>query len=338
MKKPKQTTLAVQLAAYAEALKAKSDGSKLRTLQRDVHTLRTILDTLATAVSVPLEPIRRVEFGLGLREATAVAGLSDVHCEEIVRKGETPFPNEYNPKIAHESISRFFEGFRWLIEMHRAKFNIREAILWLGGDLMTGHIHPECIENTATPPIETMLWLRPRLTSGINRLLEDPELRLTIPCSYGNHGRNTPKPYRALGAVHSYEWLLYQWLASTYEGNPRVQFLADQSAHQYVRAYEFDLHFHHGDETNYGGGVGGITIPLNKASAQWDKARRCDYHHFGHWHQYNPGGRIVTNGSVIGYNAYAMAVKADPEPPAQFFYLLDSKRGKTCMSPIWVRQ
>jgi len=183
-----------------------------------------------------------------------------------------------------------------------------------------------------------MLWWRPRLVSGIDRLLADSKLeRILIPCSYGNHGRSTHKPYRSLGAIHNYEWALYQFLALHYADEPRVKILADKSAHQYVHVYDWDLHFHHGDEANYQGGVGGITIPLNKAAAQWDLAAKCHYHHFGHWHQYIDTGRILVNGSVIGYNAYAMAIKATPEPPQQAFYLLDSKRGKTCKSPIWVR-
>jgi hypothetical protein len=33
-----------------------------------------------------------------------------------------------------------------------------------------------------------------------------------------------------------------------------------------------------------------------------------------------------------------MSIKATPEPPQQAFYLLDAKRGKTCKSPIWVRE
>jgi hypothetical protein len=275
----------------------------------------------------------------GLREATAVAALSDCHVEEIVRPGETPYPNEYNLTIADRRLARFFAGFEWLIGFHRTAFAIRNVLLWLGGDLMTGHIHPENIENTATPPIKTLLWLRPRITAGIDRLLADPLIeRIDVPCSYGNHGRNTVKPYRALGAVHSYEWLLYQWLADTYRHEPRVRFLADESAHQYAKVYDFDMHFHHGDETNYNGGSGGITIPLNKSIAQWDIAKRCDYHQFGHWHQYLDNGRLAVNGSLIGYTAYSMSIKAAPEPPQQSFYLIDSKRGKTCKSPIWVEE
>lgn len=327
------------LDAYTARRSERAERSHIRALERDLHDARQALDVHSALTAAPLRPVQRFELRSGLREAMAVGMLSDVHCEEIVRPGETPYPNEYNPQIAERSIARFFLGFKWLLEMHRPKFKIRSAALWLGGDLMTGHIHPENVENTVTSPIETLLWLRDRLVAGITSLLEDPELvELRIPCSYGNHGRNTPKPYRALGAVHSYEWLLYQILAAQFAHEPRVQFLADRSAHQYLQAYDKTLHFHHGDETNYGGGVGGIMIPLNKAVAQWDIARRADLHHFGHWHQYIDAGRVTVNGSVIGFNGYAMSVKAAPEPPQQAFYLLDSKRGKTCKSPIWVRE
>jgi hypothetical protein len=319
-------------------LALRSEKGRADTVIKDAITYQTALEAMTRVAKAPLVPVKRYELRSGLREATAVAMLSDVHADETVRDGETPFPNRYNPDIADRSISRFFGGVEWMLGFHREAFAIRNVLVWIGGDLMTGHIHPENIENTSGTPIESMLWLKPRLIAGIDRLLADPKTeRVLVPCSYGNHGRNTHKPYRALGAVHSYEWLLYQILAEHFAKEPRVQFLADASAHQYAKVYEYDLHFHHGDETSYQGGVGGVTIPLNKATAQWDIARRCHYHHFGHWHQYIDTGRITLNGSVIGFNAYAMAIKATPEPPQQAFYLLDAKRGKTCKSPIWVR-
>lgn len=330
------------LAGYLEKQKASSEKSRVKTIEKDLYTLRKTVDTFGSLTSRPLEPIKRYELGAGVREATAVGMLSDVHAEETVLRGDTPVGNEYNLAIAEKSIGRFFAGYRWLLEHHRSAFQITDCVVWLGGDLMSGHIHEELKETTAMSPIETLIWLRSRIVAGLDLLLDDPKTeRLHVICSYGNHGRNTLKPYRARGAAHSYEWLLYQWIASHYdkpEYKNRVSFLADPSGHQYARVYDFDLHFHHGDETSYQGGVGGITIPLNKAVAQWDIARKCHYHHFGHWHQYIDTGRIVVNGSVIGFNAYAMAIKATPEPAQQAFYLLDSKRGKTCKSPIWVRE
>lgn len=337
--KDDDTTLQAALAKYDETLASRGEKTQTKTLVRDLSTFRAAFDVLKLATSTPLDPVVRRELKSGLREATAVALLSDAHVEEKVRAGETPVGNEYNEAIADKSLARFFAGFEWLIGFHRSAFKIRDVVLWLGGDLITGHIHDELKENTSGTPIQTLLWLRSRLTAGIDRLLADPLTeRILVPCSYGNHGRNTLKPYRALGAAHSYEWLLYQWLASTYANEPRIRFLADESAHQYAKVYDFDLHFHHGDETNYGGGVGGVMIPLNKSVAQWNIAKHCHYHHFGHWHQYIDSGPITVNGSVIGFNAYAMSIKASPEPPQQAFYLLDSKRGKTCKSPIWVRE
>lgn len=329
---------AAEVKSFQERMSAKAEHSRIHTLERDNDALKQAVDAMSALTSQPLKPVKRYELKSGMREAAAVAMLSDVHADERVLKHETPVGNEYNPVIAERSIARFFLGYRWLLNFHRSAFQITDVTLWLGGDLMSGHIHDELKETTSGTSIEAVLWLRSRLIAGIDMLLEDTKIeRLHIPCSYGNHGRNTVKPYRARGAAHSYEWLLYQWLASHYVNERRVTFLADPSAHQYMQVYDWDLHFHHGDETNYQGGVGGIMIPINKAVAQWDIARRCHFHNFGHWHQYNNNGRITVNGSVIGYNAYAMSIKATPEAPQQAFYLLDSKRGKTCKSPIWVR-
>ena len=84
----------------------------------------------------------------------------------------------------------------------------------------------------------------------------------------------------------------------------------------------------------YGGGVGGLTIPVNKAIAQWDKLHQVDLDVFGHFHQFMDGGKFISNGSLIGYNAYAMSIKAGFEPPKQAMFLIDKKRFKTFVAPI----
>lgn len=332
------STLKGALERYAGALARRQANARVESLEKNLHALQRIFDTLAATTARPLPAIRRRELASGMREATLCAGLSDVHAEEEVRAHETPTGNTYNLDIAERSIARFFAGIRWHLDLYRSRFKIRDLNVWLGGDLMTGHIHDENVETTAFPPIETLLWLRPRIVAGFDLLLADPEtVSIQVPCSYGNHGRNTRKPYRVRGASHSYEWLLYQWLASMYEREPRIKFLADQSAHQYTKVYDFDIHWHHGDEVAYHGGVGGVTIPVNKKTSVWDRAKRCHYHNFGHYHTYLDTGRVAMNGSVIGFNGYAMSIGAEPEDPAQFLYLIDSKRGKTAKSPLWVR-
>ena len=39
-------------------------------------------------------------------------------------------------------------------------------------------------------------------------------------------------------------------------------------------------------------------------------------------------GNFVVNGSMIGYNAFAVAIKAAYEPPSQVLFAVHSKRGK----------
>jgi hypothetical protein len=308
-------------------------------LVAEVRRLRELVDVQSKLAAVPLPKIKRVELGSNLREATAVALLSDLHVEEKVLAGDTPIGNVYNLGIAERRLGRAFSGIEWLVNHHRAAWKIRNLVLWFGGDMMSGQIHEENLETSDGTPIETLLWLYPRLLSGVHQLLTGLDLAsLHLICSFGNHGRDTKTCRFAKGAGHSYEWGMYQRLAQDLKSDSRVKVLADPSEHQYTQVYDWDLHFHHGHRINYGGGVGGIMIPINKAVAQWDKVRHCDFHHFGHFHQYFDHGNVVGNGSGIGYNSYAMGIKASPEPPQQAFYLLDSKRAKCCSSPIWVQE
>lgn len=306
-------------------------------LVTEVEALRAQVEAFSSVTAEPLEPIRRVELSSGLREATAVACLSDLHVEERVLPSDTPTGNAFNLAIADFRLSRAFAGIEWLVQMHRERFQIRNLVVWLGGDLGSGHIHEENVETSAMTPIATMLWLRPRLLDGIRRLADGLALeRLDVVCSYGNHGRDTKKKRYATGAHHSYEWGMYQTLADNLAPDSRFSVLATPAAHQYHRIYDRQQGFHHGDDVRYNGGSGGLFIPLNKAVDAWNEVYRCDDWYFGHWHQYLTSGGKTVNGSMIGYNGFAMGIKARPEPPQQAFQLIDSKRGPCCRSPIWV--
>ncbi len=275
----------------------------------------------------------------GVREMTAVVLASDWHVEEPVEAESVAGRNEYNLAIADGRVKRFFDGVIWNIEHQRAskRIAIRNLVLWLGGDLMTGYIHPELVETNELSPTETMRWLMPRLRDGIHTLLKRLNLdHIEIPCSHGNHGRTTEKTRISSGASNSYENLMYHCLAEEFRNEPRVHFEITASPHQYVQVYDFTLHFHHGDSVRYQGGVGGLGVPLLKAIAPWDLLKKADLHHVGHFHQLSDFGRVLVNGSLIGYGGYSQWIRAQFEPPQQMFYLLDKNRGKCQVTPIWV--
>jgi hypothetical protein len=107
-----------------------------------------------------------------------------------------------------------------------------------------------------------------------------------------------------------------------------------------MQVYDKMLRIHHGHNIKYQGGVGGISVPAGKAISQWDKERSAYLDIFGHYHQLEMDtgtSKYVLNGSIVGYNAFAVSIKAGFEQPKQGFMLIDKHRGKTVTAPIFVR-
>lgn len=271
------------------------------------------------------------------RELVGVVLASDWHVEETVDPETVMGRNAYDLAIADRRIERFFRGIIWQFEHHRAskRLAIRDLVLWLGGDLMSGYIHEELVEGNSLSPTETMLWLMPRLRNGITTLLETLSLeRLIVPCSFGNHGRTTQRIRISTGAANSFEWLMYCQLRDSMP-DKRITWEITTSAHQYVQAYDWTLHFTHGDSLKYAGGVGGLGIPYLKAIPAWNVVRPAHVHHIGHFHQLLDYGSGFVNGSLIGYGPYSLRIKAPYEAPQQLMYFIDRKRGRCMPTALW---
>lgn len=276
----------------------------------------------------------------GLREGTAVVLCSDWHVEERVDAIRVNGRNEYAPEIARTRVrDRLAPAIVRLIESHRSLLQIRDLVLWLGGDLITGYIHEELLESNFLSPVEAALFVQDLCSYLIRYVLEHGKLdRVIVPCSYGNHGRLTPKPRISTGAQNSLEWYIYHQLQREFAGDPRVEFVVADGECLYLQLYDFTLRFTHGDAVKYGGGIGGVHIPLRKAIAGWDTDIRADVTCFGHFHQYIPHPRYVGNGSLIGWSPYGVRIKADLEVARQAFFVIDSKEGPCLHTPIWVQK
>lgn len=269
-------------------------------------------------------------------QATAVLCCSDWHVGELVDPGQVAGLNEYNPAIAKKRLERLAVGTGWVLDALAGGWQIRDLVLWLGGDIITGYLHDDQRESNSMSPTEEMLFARERIIGIIRYLLDRSIERIVVPCSFGNHGRTTHRPRCSTAAKNSYEWLLYQMLALEFAADPRVDFEVASGAHLYTEVYGRTIRWHHGDAVRYQGGVGGVTIPLNKAIARWDDARQADYTVIGHFHQLTDLGHAVVNGSAIGYGAYSLQIGASPETPAQAFFLIDERWGKRLLTPIYL--
>lgn len=268
-------------------------------------------------------------------EAVAIALASDWHVGQRIDGNTVNNINKYNPDICKKRATNYFKNLLKLIQKERQDVIIAKMILWLGGDFLSGLIHPELVEDNYLSPFEEVLFAQELITGGLNFLLDYGDFKeIIVPCSFGNHGRGSEKKMIATAHKNSFEWLLYKILAKVFENEPRLTFNVSDSYFSYMEIFGKTLRFHHGDMIKSGGGVGGVAIPLNKYIFKSNMQTQADLDLIGHFHQFTRGTNFIINGSLCGFDAYALSIGASPERPQQAFQLLDSKRGCTISAPI----
>lgn len=256
--------------------------------------------------------------------ATAIAVMSDWHIEENIEARTVNGRNEFNPDIASRRIKRVAEKLPEYVDRYVPM--AKEIYLALIGDFITGYIHEELEESNNMSPAQAVLLTQDHIASMIQMLLRETKLRIIIPTCHGNHGRTTKKKRIATSYKNSFEWLLYHQLAR-YDWGPRVKWKIGDGYHNLVEIMDRTVRFHHGDAINFQGGSGGITIPVNKAIAQWNKSGHADLDVFGHFHQGLDHFNWVANGCLIGWSAFALSIKAEYQPPSQSFIVFDKAWG-----------
>ena len=268
-------------------------------------------------------------------ESVALAMYSDNHIEERVDPGTVNGLNRYNPQIARGRNDRFFKTIVDLVEIERHGTPINQMVLAVLGDLISGYIHEELEESNFLSPPRASYMAIEFLQSGIDYLLKYGKFdKITVVMTPGNHGRTTKKRRVNTAIDNSFEWLIYNIISMIYRLEDRLEFIIADGYHTYLDIYGYKCRFHHGDSLKYGGGVGGITIPVKKAIAQWNKAVRADMDFFGHFHQFINHREFTCNGSMVGYNAFALSIKAEFEPATQGFMLINKKYGKSAIYPV----
>jgi hypothetical protein len=271
-------------------------------------------------------------------EAVAVVVASDWHMGAIVRPNTVNFLNEVNPDITAKRIEKFFHAVVKLTKKEQAHVKIKTLVLALIGDFIENHIHIELMEDSTLSPIEQMMAVQNCIVGGIQYILANTELNLVVPTCSGNHGRTTDKTRASTEYKNSFEQLMYWNMAKFFAGNKRVKFQVADGYFNYVDVYDHKLRFHHGHSCKFGGGIGGLMIPLRKFTHRANQQVFADTSICGHFHTLLMDYDVMVNGSLVGPSAYGMRLGFPPERPQQIFRLLDSKRGWTMSAPILVAE
>lgn len=320
-----------RLAADAEAARLRAELASYRkryaAALAQIDRERGRADALASLQGISGTTAPRRPAGKAKRHAaTAVLMLSDVHCEERVLPETVNGANSYSLAVCDLRLAELEERFLDCLRHERHQAAIDRILIWLGGDFLTGHIHPDCVEVAQLSPMRATQWIAARLRGLIDRVAKHAG-SVVVCTNAGNHGRsNEGKPRIATELDHSWEQLMYFTLARE-EQNKNVAWQIAEGHLGYVDLDGFIVRTTHGHSIKYSSGVYGLALPASKAIARWDAGRKADLTIFGHYHSWGwlRGSRYIANGSVIGSSPYSQRVACD-ERPAQGMAIIDHGR------------
>ncbi len=335
----------VQKSPLAKEDQSRTIHSLRRQLKRAedaaVMTRRVRAEILRVAETDPAPPAWSTNISADRHAVTPFAILSDVHYSEVTRADAVNGYNSYNARIAKERLHLWAE--KLLIECFDARVHhdYPGLVLALGGDMISGDIHEELAETNEVPTMVAVLDLLGILI-GVLEKLQPHFKQIFIPCTFGNHGRNTRRVRFKRRAYNNFDWLLSCLLVKHLGNREGFQFLVPESTDTYFTVQGRAFLLNHGDSTGARGGDGfiGPLGPIKRGEGKVKKASaqmQMPFQHFvhGHWHSQYVLGSVLSNGSVCGYNEYAKDdLRAEPELPQQILVFINNPYGVAGYAPL----
>lgn len=260
---------------------------------------------------------------------------SDWHADEVVKSSTVLGKNEYNKAIAEERIKSFFANAVCMIR----KKPVDNLVLGMIGDLIGGYIHPELEQTNSMSPMAGISFVKGLIISGIKFLHDNlPELEsITVVGICGNHSRTTKKMQFSNGFDMNHEYFMHKDIEHivTLMGMPKVKFVIPESEFAYLDVYGKKVLFAHGHQFRTAGGIGGIYPSMLRWYSKMNQTIKIDKAFIGHYHTSVYTKEVCVNGSLKGFDAFAMGHGLAYEEPQQTYVILNEKRGFIFYSPIF---
>ena len=331
-----------EVISSEDRLRSERDGLKRR-LDRAVKahealTAKCDLLTSLDSVAADAPSWTRRKPKKGAHHGIANLLLSDLHLDEVVSPAQMGHVNAYNRAIAEKRLRESIHNTILIAKDYLHGITYDGMTVWLGGDIFSGSIHEE-LRNTNEAPIMASFdyWIDPMVSAL--RLLADEFGKVHVPGCVGNHGRNTHKPIMKNRVEDNFDWLFYRVLHRELKGDERFTFQLPVTADVTVKHYDHTYLLTHGDQFRGGSGISGIQTPLALGAFRKSKRQQAvndpfDTMLLGHFHQYMTLPGVIVNGSLKGYDEYAMISNFGFEVPQQAFWITTPERGPSFHAPI----
>lgn len=319
------------VAARGEDRSAAFWRTRAKEFQKELADAENLLGHVSGLLDRPLAPPAWAAKRQGPAPSHRVAGLlhiSDVHAGEIVDRDEILGINAYDPDICKRRLRRLFSAAIDILPRWAADATMTGVVVALNGDLISGGIHEELRETQSLTSIDQAWFVADELAAGIQQLADKfGAVYVVVTC--GNHGRTTLKTHSKHTARLSYDSMVGEMLRRHFDADPRVNVYVSPSRDAVYPILGWTIFQTHGDAMGTGGGkgFGGPMFPIVRGTklVEWQAGQvKRDYDILltAHYHTSGNPGKVLANGSVVGYAEYANGLRASPEPPQQWLALI----------------
>jgi hypothetical protein len=284
-------------------------------------------------------PVWLTKVPTGKNRATVVAILSDTHFDEVVLASEMDGINAYNRTIATQRLELWTKNVIHLTQNYLSGVTYDGMVLMLGGDIFSGDIHEELAETNEDSMLGSLLYWSEQIAASITMFGKEFK-KVHVISVPGNHGRMSRKPRMKLRAKTNFDWLLSKMVERHFAGSKNITFNVPDSADCMVSIYGYNHLLTHGDQAKGGGGIGGIwptvmRLRARKLQRYSDTGTTFKTIWMGHWHQYISTPELVVNGSMKGYDEYAIMNSFQFQVPSQALAIVTPEHNITWQCPVF---
>lgn len=287
--------------------------------------------------------------------------LSDLHMGERVFPAQTYGRNAVDHHVLAARLQFCIESA--LASLPAAS----ELHLCLNGDFVNGIRHLESIETNDLTPMEQLQQVTFHVGESVTKAAawcSEADAKLFIHCIAGNHGDMAERHQCKNQFGANLDWQAYhQMQANLHRLGPEfgieVEWDIPDSLFTQWEMCGFTVHMMHGHQPGKRGasaradGPRGCAWPglrlAERISRQMDSLGLPfdifihGHMHWAHsevfmtWDRYTKRfsrRAIIGNGSIVGYNEYAISSGFDYQPPAQMIFVVEPELGVTEVAPV----
>lgn len=326
-----------EFSAKRELSNLRSEVKRLQGEAADLSAIRKMIGDVSSRVTDAPAWLDKLPPSKAKHYGVPTLMLSDLHFGEVVFPGQVNGVNQYNKDIAKIRLRKVVSKAVTMLRTTLAPGSFGGMVVQLGGDMLDGTIHDELRDTADETVLQAIVTLHDELVPALKSLCDEFG-KLHVPCVVGNHGRLDRKPRMKNGPFLNHDWLLYQFIAKTISNSPkyasRITFQIPDGFDCVYRVHGLRYLLTHGDSFSGGNGITGPLLPWMRGQAKTQQQYGAiglpfDVLCFGHWHQLrflvNQRNGIIVNGSLCGFNEYALKNRFAYEQAAQALWLTSPK-------------